>query len=175
MAAHGYVATTAAGIYGRAGVSSRAFYEQFDNKEECFLAAYDAGVGTFIRRVKSAWLTDDTAPVALDRLSRLLQRYLDSLSRDQSLARAFLVEIYAVERALQSRESIQQRFVSLVEEALGARTPEGSPDRFATEAFVAAITFLVTARVATREYRDLAQLHRPLMSLAHRFFGEIPS
>ena len=33
--------TTVAHVIGLTGVSRRAFYEQFSNKEECFLATYD--------------------------------------------------------------------------------------------------------------------------------------
>jgi AcrR family transcriptional regulator len=42
VAAKGYKATTISQIVKAASVSSRAFYENFDSKEECFLAAFDA-------------------------------------------------------------------------------------------------------------------------------------
>lgn len=44
-AANGYRATTITQIVKAASVSSRAFYELFESKEECFLVAFDAVVG----------------------------------------------------------------------------------------------------------------------------------
>jgi AcrR family transcriptional regulator len=41
VAANGYAGTSVKQIIGLAGVSRRAFYEQFANKEECFLATFD--------------------------------------------------------------------------------------------------------------------------------------
>src|SRR5215211_3537803 len=40
----GYAEVAVADVIARAGVSRKTFYEQFDNKLGCFLAAYDAGV-----------------------------------------------------------------------------------------------------------------------------------
>ena len=45
VAEHGYNAVTIAHITKAARVSRRAFYENFENKEECFLAAFEIVVG----------------------------------------------------------------------------------------------------------------------------------
>ena len=42
-------------VIALAGVSRRAFYELFPNKEECFLATYDMMVAQARRRVLAAW------------------------------------------------------------------------------------------------------------------------
>jgi len=42
VAAHGYRATTITGIVKTASVSTRDFYEHFEGKEDCFLAAFEA-------------------------------------------------------------------------------------------------------------------------------------
>ena len=51
----GYQSTTVAHVIALAGVSRRAFYEQFNNKEECFLATYDIVVARTRKRVLDAW------------------------------------------------------------------------------------------------------------------------
>ncbi len=51
----GYQSTTVAHVIGLAGVSRRAFYELFANKEECFLATYDIVVARARKRVLDAW------------------------------------------------------------------------------------------------------------------------
>jgi AcrR family transcriptional regulator len=51
----GYGSTTVAHVIGLAGVSRRAFYEQFSNKEECFLATYDIAVARTRKLAMDAW------------------------------------------------------------------------------------------------------------------------
>src|ERR1700710_1829284 len=41
VARHGYERTSVKQVVGLAGVSRRSFYEQFANKQECFLSTYD--------------------------------------------------------------------------------------------------------------------------------------
>src|SRR5437868_3078358 len=50
----GYRATTIAQVSSRAGVSRKAFYEHFANKQECFLATYDMIVAEGFERVEEA-------------------------------------------------------------------------------------------------------------------------
>jgi AcrR family transcriptional regulator len=51
----GYRETTVADVIALAGVSRRAFYEQFANKEDCFLATYDIVVARARKQVIDAW------------------------------------------------------------------------------------------------------------------------
>ncbi len=54
----GYRATTVAHVIALAGVSRRAFYELFPNKEHCFLATYDIVVARARKRVLDAWAAE---------------------------------------------------------------------------------------------------------------------
>ena len=54
VALHGYERTSVKHVIGLAGVSRRAFYEQFANKEDCFMETFDLIVNRTIRRVSSA-------------------------------------------------------------------------------------------------------------------------
>ena len=51
VAEHGYGATTIAHVVSRAGVSRKTFYEHFTDKEQCFLALYDAGIAYVLGRL----------------------------------------------------------------------------------------------------------------------------
>lgn len=51
----GYQNTTVADIIALAGVARRTFYEHFANKEECFLATYDAVLKRTMARVADAY------------------------------------------------------------------------------------------------------------------------
>src|SRR4051794_15717647 len=54
VAEKGYSRTAVADVINRAGVSRKTFYEHFANKEECFLAAYDEGVGLLLAAIDEA-------------------------------------------------------------------------------------------------------------------------
>ena len=55
VAEKGYTATSVADVIARAGVSRTTFYEFWRNKEECFLAAYDAVLDVLVSRVEAAY------------------------------------------------------------------------------------------------------------------------
>lgn len=55
IAARGYQGTSVKHVIGLAGVSRRAFYEQFANKEDCFLETFDLIVSRGIKRVNAAY------------------------------------------------------------------------------------------------------------------------
>jgi len=58
----GYKATTVAHVIALAGVSRRAFYEQFANKEECFLATFDLIAHRHLKQIRRAYLAVDGPP-----------------------------------------------------------------------------------------------------------------
>lgn len=55
VAEYGYRETTVAQLVKLAGVSRRAFYEQFSNKEQCFLATYDILAVRAGKLAQDAW------------------------------------------------------------------------------------------------------------------------
>ncbi len=174
VAEHGYAKTSVAQVLKRAGVSRESFYEQFSNKEECFLAAYDAAASILLE-VMSAGLADtpDPGPDGGDllvTLSRLLETYLGALASEPAVARTFFVEVYAAgEAALARRVEVQARFVEAITAIVGARDEE---ERFACEALVAAISALVTQRVCAGRFDDIEDLHGPIVRLARTVLGD---
>jgi TetR/AcrR family transcriptional regulator len=55
IAARSYQGTSVKHVIGLAAVSRRAFYEQFANKEDCFLETFDLIVGRGIKRINHAY------------------------------------------------------------------------------------------------------------------------
>ena len=156
VAARGYAAVSVAHVIARAGVSRATFYEQFDGKQSCFLAAYDEAVGILLAGADPG--------LGLD---VLLTGYLDALADRPALARVFLLDVYALgPEGVRRRAQSQQRFVDVLARTVRAR---GAADRFACEAFVAAAGSLVSARIA--DGGDVRALRRPLLALARRLFG----
>lgn len=55
VAAHGYEGATVKRVIGLAGVSRRAFYEQFTDKRSCFIATCDLVAARWLKRVDGAF------------------------------------------------------------------------------------------------------------------------
>lgn len=167
MAERGYVATPVAEVLRRAGVSRETFYQQFDSKQDCFLAAYDWATDA-LRTGFAAGLAADGTP--LERFSILLRSYLDALAEDPSRSRLFLVETWAAgTEVLRRRLAVQQEAAVVLAEVLGARDEQ---DRFACEALLAAVVQLVTTQVVLDDPAGLAALHPRLVALAASLFPD---
>jgi AcrR family transcriptional regulator len=88
---HGYGAATVAHITAAAGISRTTFYEQFANKQEAFLKAYDEFGERFLADMDAV---SGTTPAEV--LSAAAERLVDWGRRRPLACRAFLVEIHAV-------------------------------------------------------------------------------
>jgi len=180
VAEEGYAATTVASVLSRAGVSRETFYQQFRDKEDCFLVAFDASVEGLMRAVEAAAVGGNSdegrsaegssgTPPQPDgprlRLDRALREYLRLMSRDATLADVFLVGAYgAGPAAIARRAAVFERFVDAV-----ALLADAEPsDHFACEALVGAISSLVTTRLTTGRLAELPSLHGPILEVAAR-------
>lgn len=164
VAEKGFARTTVADVIRRAGVSRETFYEQFADKDECFLAAFD-GVTDLVAGgiVGSIEATGQAADV-FARLDAAFAVYLEVLAEEPALARTFLIDVYgAGPQALARRVDVMKRFVDLVAGIVGARDAQ---QRFACEALVASVSSLVTMRVAAGDHASLPELREPLMTIA---------
>jgi AcrR family transcriptional regulator len=160
MAEKGYARTTVADVLRRARVSRETFYEQFSSKEDCFIATYEQAA----RMILASLERQAAAPAEpVQRLRRTLAVYLEALAGEPEFARLFMVEVYSAgPQVLRTRTRIQQRFTKLLITGLGA---EGPTERFACETLVAAISAMVTARLAAGELDALPGLADPLTDL----------
>jgi AcrR family transcriptional regulator len=114
VAERGYAGATIDDVVRRAGVSKKTFYDQFADKQECFLAAYETASEELLERVREAhagegdWLERTRAGIAA---------YLRWLAADPALARVFLIEVAAAgPRALERRERLRDRYAELISE-----------------------------------------------------------
>src|SRR3546814_17941403 len=88
----GFVGTSVADELKRAGVSRETFYQYFSDKQDCFLAAFDAA-GELLVAGLAPSLAESGSP--LERFEHAFGAYLDQLSSQPAFARMFLVEVYA--------------------------------------------------------------------------------
>jgi AcrR family transcriptional regulator len=133
VAAKGYAAVTVGDLTKDAGVSRTTFYEMFEDKEACFLAAYDNAVDALVRRVASAYEAEEGWP---NRSAAGLAALLEALAEEPQLARLSLVDIGSAGPAAQRRyRSAVQRLTPLFEEgrdfAPGGRSLPANTSRMA--------------------------------------------
>lgn len=159
MAAEGYPGTTVAAIIKKAGVSRETFYQQFPNKQACFIAALEASIDLLAAAVEPP-----SAGAPLDRFDRFVGTYLGVLAEHPALARLFLIETYAAgPEAMRRRLELQQHFVELLVRTFDARSAR---ERFACQALVGSIVSLVTAHFIEGDLAALGALHAPIVALA---------
>lgn len=167
MAERGYAATPVAEIIRRAGVSRETFYQQFDSKQDCFLAAYD-GATDALRRGFTVGATEGGTP--RERFASLLRTYLAALAEDPDRARLLLVESWAAgTEVLHRRLAVQREAAAALAGLLGVR---GEEERFACEALLAAVVQLATTQVVLDDPAGLAALHPRLVALAASLLPE---
>jgi AcrR family transcriptional regulator len=169
VAEKGYAGVTVADVVAAAGVSRRTFYEHFDDKEACFLAAYEAGTQLVIADVLSAmprlpdgdWRT--RAQVAL-------QVYCDALAAQPQFARVFVLDVLgAGPNAVGLRQRVHDMFVAQWRNlAELARREDGIgpiPD-LVLQALVGGIGELVQRRIVNEGAHTLGDLAPQLAILA---------
>jgi AcrR family transcriptional regulator len=157
----GYARVAVADVIERAGVSRKTFYEQFANKDECFLAAYDSTVDDLLATIDEAlealasdWLGAHRAAV---------HAYLESLAASPHFAKAFLIEVLgAGPGALNRRAAVQERFAAQLR-AVHRRARSDIPEipevpAYTFRAAVGAVTELVTAHVLEHGAQTLPEL-----------------
>lgn len=120
-AEHGFAGATVGRVVKCAGVSRRTFYDLFDGREDCFLAAFEWGVeqgsaqvGEAYARASSSWR---------DGVRAALASLLVLLDAEPQLARICVVEaLGAGPRVLQRRAQVMQELA----DALDAGAPKAA-------------------------------------------------
>jgi AcrR family transcriptional regulator len=161
VAEHGYSATTIARITAAAKISRRTFYEYFEGKEDCFLAAYEMIEAHVLDSVLAAPGAAEPWP---QRVRARLAALLDVLARDVAVSRCFLVEPLAAggEVAARYREAMQL--------LAGTLRPEPPPSELDMEvrdqALIGGIATLIVRRLNAGGATGLPELLPDLVELA---------
>jgi AcrR family transcriptional regulator len=164
----GYADVAVADVIARAGVSRKTFYEQFENKQQCFVAAYDAGVELILAAIDEAIAQAGRDPIAIATAGT--RRYLETLAANPAFARTFLVEVLAAgPEALARRTKVHERFATQLAEIHRAACGDdpGCPDLppHTFRACVGAIHELVTDHMIHRGAETLPDLLHPVVEI----------
>jgi AcrR family transcriptional regulator len=159
--ANGYDSTTVADILGEAGVGRESFYELFDDKLDCMLAAHKVLLDELEQRVQAAYAEEGPWP---GRVRKALGATLEWFAADPDAARFTMVEASAFGPAF--REVFQTeyaRFTKLLDDGIGEDEP--SPE-------LSSATKLAVGAILARIYEEIflgraAELPRLLPDLTY--------
>jgi AcrR family transcriptional regulator len=161
----GYAAMTVSAVIAGANVSRKTFYEQFADREHCFLAAYDLVVERALAGMRAAYGVEASWP---ERLHAALGWVLETLAAHPHEARVAFVEVLvAGPRALERRDrTLRELMTPLLAPGFDAG-PDGDAVPVSTPAAVAgALCELIGAHIRHGEGEQLPQLLPDLMFCA---------
>ncbi|MGH2835104.1 MAG: TetR/AcrR family transcriptional regulator [Solirubrobacteraceae bacterium] len=157
----GYAGTSVAHVIALAGVSRRAFYEQFSNKEDCFLATYDALVAGARKRVLKAWLSERGWA---NRLYGACRVFLEGISRDPRGAYLVLVEASGIgPRGHERAQRTATAFERVVATGFALTPDKIALPPLAPRAIVGGVRFVVMRRLREGRETELAVLTDELL------------
>lgn len=154
-ATKGYESTTVGDILGEAGVGRETFYELFDDKLDCMLAAHKILVDALEEQVRAAYSEQGPWP---QRVRGALAVTLEWFAADPQAARFTLVELSTVGPAFRAIfQSEYARFTKLLDEGLGEDGPDPELSR-ATGLAVGAIMARIYEEVVLGKAAELPRL-----------------
>jgi AcrR family transcriptional regulator len=170
VADKGYARVTVGDVVSVAGVSRRTFYEQFKDKEDCFLAAYATGTEALIGDMTEASLALGADAHWREVLQVAIDSYVGALAADPEFARTFLVDVLgagpaAVELRRQVYEQFVQQYVILARRAAKQDPDIGPVPEVYLRALVGGIGELVQQHLLTEDARTLPELAPILVQL----------
>ncbi len=157
----GYQEASVERVLAQAGVSRRTFYDLFDDREDCFIAAYDeimAHVLTLIVEVLAR--PGSTEPY----LKRALDAFFQFCIDEPAAARVCVVEVLAAgPRARERRDQALERLTELVEDVLRDNVG-GKLSPLAARALIGGLHELIYLRVDRGETAMLPALAEEIVA-----------
>ena len=151
-------------VVGRSGVSRRTFYEIFDDREDCFLAAFDDALNHAAAVVVPAF---ERSGAWSARMRSALIALLECFDGDPAMGRLLIVESLAAgPGALARRQSVIARVMTIVRRGSDeARTVSQEEGALTAEGVVGAVLSVLHARLVQEDPGGLLELVGPLMGM----------
>ena len=151
VGAKGYAATTIGDISRHARVSRDTFYAQFANKEQCFIAAYDATTRELLSEIVAVGTSQGSY---VDAVRDGIRVYLKFWTEHPDAARVCTIEVMAAgAEALAQRERTLGSFARLFR-AIAERAATEQPGLPAVPEIVPRASILAVLDVATEYVRQ---------------------
>jgi len=159
-----YDSASVRAVLDRTGLYRQAFYDEFADKEACYLEALEYGVARFEAVIKAAAEPEEEWR---GKLRAGLGAGLGALDADPAAGRALIVEVHAAgERALKIRAEAMKRVTEFIDSARHASTGTKPPPPIAAEGIVAGMHAVVHAKLAAGEEGGFRELLPDFMYFA---------
>jgi AcrR family transcriptional regulator len=161
---HGYAKTTVAQLTARAGVSRKAFYQHFANKQQCFLETYDALAAEAVQVVTDAYLRESaTEASARSGIDALFEWAIEN----QRALRLILMEVGSTGPAgIARRERLLGDFEELLRVSLGL----GSGPNPVLRAIIGGLNQVLYTHAHSGRYAELSGLVPALVRWAISYY-----
>ncbi|MBS1882205.1 MAG: TetR/AcrR family transcriptional regulator [Actinobacteria bacterium] len=158
VAEKGYGGTTIADVTRHAAVSRRTFYEHFDGKDECFVAAFDTVTEQLRERIDAAYEAEDDWPA---QITAAIEEMLAFLASEPNLARLAIVEALVAGPVVVERyDAAVQTFLPYLRAGREGR-PKAVLDHLSDsteEALVGGMVSLISRRIVAGQTDELEAL-----------------
>jgi AcrR family transcriptional regulator len=171
----GIAGATVGAVCKRSRVSRRTFYELFDDRDDCFLAAFDDALARVGERVLPAYGSEGRWR---DRIRAGLMALLVVFDEQPRLARLCVVEtLKGGPAVLMRRREILDALAVAVDAGRGeARAGSGGPPALTAESVVGGVLAVLHARMLSPDPAPLTQLVAPLTGMiVHPYLGAAAS
>lgn len=161
----GYREVSVQDVLERAGVSRPTFYEHFENKDDCFLAAFDTVAARLRQRLESA---SEEGETWRERLRLALEELLRFVADEPDAAMSLIVDARAAcPPALLHRDDLLDHFASCLDTQVRAESASGDqPAAIAAAGIVGGIEALLYSRLNRGETEGIESLLPSLMYFA---------
>ncbi|HEY7830697.1 MAG TPA: TetR/AcrR family transcriptional regulator [Solirubrobacteraceae bacterium] len=150
-------------VVARSGVSRRTFYDLFEDREDCFLAAFEDALGRVAERVLPVFGGSGSWQM---RVRGGLLAILAFIEEEPDLGRLLIVEsLTAGPRAIERRAQLVAMLVDAVREGESETKRGYGQPALSAEGVVGAVLSVVHARLQRGEADSLIVLVNPLMGM----------
>lgn len=161
VAERGLADATVARVVAGAGVSRRTFYELFEDREQCFLAALDDAIERAAEQVLPAYRSGRTW---LEQIREGLAALLGFLDSEPRVGRLLIVgSLAAGPRAIERRERVLGEIAGVVDEGRSESKAADAASPLSAEGVVGGALSILHTRIVAGE-RPLTRLYGALMS-----------
>jgi AcrR family transcriptional regulator len=160
----GYETASVRMVLDSTGLYRQAFYDNFPDKDACYLEALDFGIGQMEAVAKAAAAAESEWR---GKLRAGLCALLEALETDPELGRALVVEVHAAgSEALQRRSEAMKRVTDFIDSARHESREAESPPPIAAEGIVAGMHAVVHAKLAAGDESGFRNLLPDFMYFA---------
>jgi AcrR family transcriptional regulator len=164
VASHGFASTTVDELVGKAGVSKTAFYEQFENKQACFLSTFDEIIRQATERVGAAYGEPGDSR---ERLVAAVAAFMDLALAEPGAARLLTVESLILGTAgVEHRERGTEAFEAMVRQSFDDSPSAVEVSDVVVRVVVAGIRGVIYRQLRAGRLSELPGLVEPLVDWA---------